>query len=261
LQLQQAESYCKERCQHNENMNSNLPGTHGLLLEGEWTDCASSKARDPTGSTNNMSIDEEEATIQTAEECCQQLGTMNGDPDHEAEHMDIQNKLDELIIMSMEPEDNNSNMTMCVHLGGPHWYVGSMNGPGSQTDGSRSRTDGLTGQMHALDVSNSSDTDRISHDDGIETYLDTGDVGGCKDEANDFRCHTSALSRCLSTPSKLNITKTPCITAREHQNMSRKAEDMKLTRITQNQVMEAHKHVETHWHWRHWSIHAAECSN
>ncbi|KAL4071965.1 hypothetical protein J3A83DRAFT_4188048 [Scleroderma citrinum] len=106
-----------------------------------------------------MSIDEEEATIQTAEECCQQLGTMNGDPDHEAEHMDIQNKLDELIIMSMEPEDNNSNMTMCVHLGGPHC----------------------------------SDTDRISHDDGIETYLDTGDVGGCKDEANDFRCHTKSL--------------------------------------------------------------------
>jgi len=52
LRLQQAEFYCKERCQCDENANGNIPKAHGLPLKGEWLVCASSEASDWNGDTN-----------------------------------------------------------------------------------------------------------------------------------------------------------------------------------------------------------------
>ena len=51
-QLQQTEFYCKETGQHNANANEKVPIAHGVLLEGEWTWCASSEVRDPKGDAN-----------------------------------------------------------------------------------------------------------------------------------------------------------------------------------------------------------------
>ena len=50
-QLQQAELHCKAS-QHNKNVKRNIPSTHGVLLEGEWSVCASSRVRDSRDSTS-----------------------------------------------------------------------------------------------------------------------------------------------------------------------------------------------------------------
>jgi len=106
--LQQAEFYCKERRQRDENANGNVPKAHGLLLEGEWLVCASSEASDWNGDANasNAAIErvvspsesrvtedtprvESEGceggtsgreSVDEAVECCQQLCMAHGDP-------------------------------------------------------------------------------------------------------------------------------------------------------------------------------------
>ena len=100
LQPQQTKFYCKEKHQHNRNMNGDVPIANGLLLEGEWTVYASSEMGDPNltlegcerGMNDGVSADEAGVVIQAAAECCQQLCMADGDTDHEAKPMDPLNK-------------------------------------------------------------------------------------------------------------------------------------------------------------------------
>ena len=79
-QLQQMEFYCKESCQHNTNTNKDIPSAQKLPLEGEWIVCVSGEIGYEGGTDGRACIDEAEEADQVPAECCQQLGTADGNP-------------------------------------------------------------------------------------------------------------------------------------------------------------------------------------
>jgi len=72
-QLQQTNLNHKERHQHNANVNADIPSAHRLLLEEEWTVCASGGL--PTNSSEGCERGavEQECVDEPIVECCQQL--------------------------------------------------------------------------------------------------------------------------------------------------------------------------------------------
>jgi len=197
--LQQAEFYCKERCQRNENANADVPSTHELPLEGEWTVCASGEARDPRGSANvpnatpecvhrpNESRETEDAegvesegckggtsgreSVDETVECCQQLCMADGDGGREVEPADTPNESETLVTVSIESESPDGGGIPRVHLGSMSWRAGDANGPGNQANG---QADGSRGWTDTLKVSNNAETDGMSSGEGAETYLGAG---------------------------------------------------------------------------------------
>ena len=67
-QPQQAELYCKGS-QCNENTKKNIPSTHGVLLKGKWSVCASSRVTDSRDSVNmsNAAVEHVDSSSKQAE--------------------------------------------------------------------------------------------------------------------------------------------------------------------------------------------------
>jgi len=191
-----------EKCQCNGNTNGTIPSTHRLPLEGEWTVRASGEGRDPRSSANapnatpecmhrpNKSRGTEDAEgvesegckggtsgqasvdeLNTTVECCQQLCMADSGPGCGFEPMDILNESDTLVIVSIESESPNGGGIPRVRLGNMSWRACDANGPRNGADRSSSQADGRRGRTDTLDVSNSTETDGMSWDDGAGTYL------------------------------------------------------------------------------------------
>jgi len=191
-----------EKCQRNGNMNGAIPSTHRLPLEGEWTVRASGKARDLRSSANapnatpecvhrpNESRGTEDAEgvesegckggtsgrasvdeLNTTVECCQQLCMVDSGPGCGFEPADILNESDTLVIMSIESESPNGGGIPHVRLGNTSWRACDANGPRNGVDRSSSQADGRRGRTDTLDVSNGTETDGMSWDDGAGMYL------------------------------------------------------------------------------------------
>jgi len=161
-----------EKCQRNGNMNGNIPSTHRLPLEGEWTVRASGEARDPRSSANapnatpecvhrpNESRGTEDAEgvesesckggmsgracvdeLETIVECRQQLGMADGDGDRGVEPTGTPNESDALVIASIESESPDGGGIPRVHLGGTRSRSGNANGSGNRMEGSTGHAD------------------------------------------------------------------------------------------------------------------------
>lgn len=75
-------------------------------------------------------VDKAEMVAETPAECCQQLGTADGNPDQGAEPMDIPNKSAMLMVVSVEPyvEDGDADTRVC--LGATRWHACDVEGLG-----------------------------------------------------------------------------------------------------------------------------------
>ena len=187
LWLPKAELYCEDKHQRNKNANRNLPSTHGLPLKGEWTVYPSGETTDSRteielegckgGASEGVSIDV------AAIECCQQLGTVDGDPGREDERRDALNELTQLLTQTAEPYVKSGGDIPHVYLRGTRMRLGNANGPGSQTDGPRGQSDMSKGQADrprgwtdTLSMSDSAETAVISHGERVSTYLGVRDA-------------------------------------------------------------------------------------
>ena len=164
-QLQQTKFFCKETDQHSRNANANIPNAYGLPLKEEWRVYASSELKDSKGdaSTSNTTvehadsldgqtklivvenlesegcessagkhacIDETKEVIQKPGKCCQKLGRVDSDPGQEVEPVDVPNKSDTLVTLSIKLESMGSSGIPCMYLGGTHWQTDDANSPG-----------------------------------------------------------------------------------------------------------------------------------
>ena len=173
MQLQQI--YCKANCQRNRNARENIPGTHGSLLVGEWEVCASGETKNSIAdSPSKLKVAEDTAGV-TSRGCREGTGKSesvdeaDGDAGRRIEPANTPNELEELVTISIEPENLESGGIPCVRLGGTWMQTGDVNGPGCRVDES-------TGQMDVLDTLNGAETTGISHGDGAEMYLDARDA-------------------------------------------------------------------------------------
>ena len=166
--IQEMKLFCKEQCQCNGNAMDNIPVTHGVPLEGEWTWCASGEARDPKGSTNALNVTPEcvnsssklevtEDTKGVKLESCKR-GTNGLASVDEAEMADAgagfevepvnnPNELEMLITMLIQSEGPDGGDIPRICLQGMCWRVGDASGPGCRTDESSGKADisqGLT---------------------------------------------------------------------------------------------------------------------
>ena len=153
--LQQTNFYCEETCQHNGNLENDIPKAHGLPLKGEWTVlCAS------------------------------------GDTGWEVEQVDTLNKPTELLTMTVEPYVDDSDWNACVCLRGMQMRTDDANGPGNRVDASSCQADGSScktdvssnwadasrGQTDTLEVLNNAEIDHMSHGKGLSMFLSIGDT-------------------------------------------------------------------------------------
>ena len=148
LRLQQTYFYCEESDQRSGNTNKDVPITHGVPLEGEWTWCASSEASDPKGDADasNAAVEhaycpseprQAEDTMEIGSEGCES-GT-DGDAGHGIRPVEILNESEELITVSIQSEDLGSGGKPRVCLG-------------NRVDGLRDHADVLSRQMDAPSI-------------------------------------------------------------------------------------------------------------
>ena len=169
LQLQQTYFYCEEVIQCNENENENIPSAQKLLLEGEWTACASSEMTDL----------ERDA--------------------------DTSNELTEPLTMTIEPDDADGGGVPSVYLGGTCWHAGNVSCPegqsdglGCQMDGPNGQADGSRGSADALNALNRAETEVIGR---AGTYLSVGDAKCLVKETDGVGCHMDASTGQTDAPS------------------------------------------------------------
>ena len=112
--LQEMKSLCKEIIQCSGNANRAISDAYRLLLEGEWTVCASGKA---------------------------------SDSEHDA---DTSNELTEPLTTTIKPDDADGGGMLSMYLGGMRWHAGNVSRPEGQLDGSGCQTDGPNGQADGL---------------------------------------------------------------------------------------------------------------
>ena len=185
LRLQQTNLFCEKVDQCNGNATEDIPSIHGVPLEGEWTGCTSgevinSKGVESEGCEGSMiaqaCVDKAEMVAKMPAECCQQLGTVDGNPDQGAEPTDIPNESATLVVVSVEPyvEDGDADTRVC--LGATRWRACDVEGLGGRADRSRGQTDVSRGQMDTLSVSNRAVTTGLSHNEGAGTYLAARDA-------------------------------------------------------------------------------------
>ncbi|KIM61358.1 hypothetical protein SCLCIDRAFT_25990 [Scleroderma citrinum Foug A] len=223
LQLQQTKFFCEETSQHNENATGDVPIVHGVPLKGEWTWCASSEASDPKGTENALN-----AAVQHADGSCEHLrladvdgikseacegGTSefasidksDGNKSRKVKPTGTPNKLERLIVLSIKLESTGDGDIPCVCLGHMNWHAYSIEGLGSQVDGSlgqtevsRGQADMSKGQAGAL---NNAEMDVIGHSEGVGTYLgargvkhDPDKPDGCGNLADMSSAHMDAHS-------------------------------------------------------------------
>ena len=196
LRLPKAGLYCEERHQHNENATDDIPSIHGVPLEGEWTGCTSgkvinSKGVESEGCEGSMiaqaCVDKAEMVAETPTECCQQLGTADGNLDQGAEPMDIPNELATLVVVSVKPYVKDGNADTHVCLGETHWCACDVEGLGG-------RADGLRGQTDTLSMLNRAVTTGLSHNEGAGTYLAARDVKRDVNPTNGIGSHADTPS-------------------------------------------------------------------
>ena len=140
-QVQQVKLYHKES-QHNENTKRNLPSTHKVPLEGEWSVCVSSRVRDlkldshGRGMGKHASVDEwcwpvkmPRPTIWIPKGCCQ-LGRRDGNVSCKEMSADSQGKSGKLIPTMVELDDPGGGEKPCMCLGGMKMRIGKVESHG-----------------------------------------------------------------------------------------------------------------------------------
>ena len=110
--------------------------------------------------------------------------------------------------MSVEPYVENGGTNTCVCLGAMRGHACDVEGLGNRADELRgqmdrltSRTDGSRMQMDTPSMSNSTETDCMSHGDGAGTYLATGDVKHIIEVMDGVKSHADMLTGHGDTPS------------------------------------------------------------
>ncbi|KIM50318.1 hypothetical protein SCLCIDRAFT_34417 [Scleroderma citrinum Foug A] len=156
----QIELYCKETNQCNANTNKDIPFANGLPLEGEWT-------VNPSGERDmsmHVSVDG--------------TGSNTG---QKVEPADTPNELEQLMTMSIEPDDADGGGRPIICL----------------RDGSNGQTDGLGVLTDAPSASNRPEMVVVSHRDSAGMYLGAGGVKGNIDmmDGVESHAHTSAGHR------------------------------------------------------------------
>ena len=121
--------------------------------------------------------------------------------DLEVEPAGSSNKLETLVIISIELEGPDGGRIPCICLGGTQMQPGDVDGPGCRTDMSRGQVDALRAQMDAPSTLNNAEMDVIGHSEGVGTYLGAGGVkrnpdepDGCRNLADMSSVHTDAHS-------------------------------------------------------------------
>jgi len=100
----------------------------------------------------------------------------DGDGDQEVEPVDMQNKSDTLITVSIASENQDSGEILRVRLGGMRLRADDTGRPGHRTDVSGGQMDELKGQKDSLNASNKAKAAGMSDGEGAGTYLDTRGV-------------------------------------------------------------------------------------
>ena len=186
--LQQTGFYCEESHQRSGNAMDNIPVTHGVPLEGEWTRCASGEVSDP----KLDGIESEGCASGMDEWVC--IDEADSNAGRGIEPADSPNELTEFIALSIELEDLGSGDTPRVYLGSTRVQMGDANGPGHGTDASRGQTDRSNGRTDTLSVSNHAETACVSHGEGAETYLGAGGMKRPVHETDGIEGHADASS-------------------------------------------------------------------
>ncbi|KIM59036.1 hypothetical protein SCLCIDRAFT_27615 [Scleroderma citrinum Foug A] len=177
--LQELKLLCGEIIQHSRIANENIPIAHGVLLEGEWTWCASGEATNLKGNANafNTAIehvdgsDESTETTNTKDiesEGCKgstderaSVDKADGDASHGTGPADTSNELTEFIAMLIELEDLGSggiphgqSDVLKGHgdSAGMYLSAGGAKHPVYETDGARTHVGTLTRQTDASSV-------------------------------------------------------------------------------------------------------------
>ncbi|KIM68541.1 hypothetical protein SCLCIDRAFT_20448 [Scleroderma citrinum Foug A] len=200
LQLQQTELLCEESCQRNENTNANIPSAYGLPLKGEWIVCSSGRLESSRWDTKESIAALSTSIVLPALTDCPSKSkeaedTVGVEPEgckEEIEQMDTLNEPTELLMTTVEPyvEDTDVNARVC--LGATRWHACDVEGPGSQADGSMGQADGSGVQTDAPSTSNEAEMARISHGEVARTYLGAGDAKRSGDVADGIRSQTDA---------------------------------------------------------------------
>ena len=172
LRLPKAELYCEERHQCNGNTTGDLPSAHRLPLKGEWTVYLSAEMKSPNSGTGQ-----------------------------EVEPAGSSNKLETLVIISIELEGPDGGRIPCICLGGTQMWLGDVDGPGHRTDMLWNQVDDLRVWTDALNVSDRAETDGISHRDDMGTYLTTRGVKRDIRKTDGIGSHTDVLNGLTDTPS------------------------------------------------------------
>ena len=209
-QPQQAELYCKGS-QLNENAESNIPSTHGVPLEGEWSMCASGRVMDSlkvsaSGSNANSSsrpgrlasVDETElrscgrgmGECTSVDEWCWpvekarpivripkgycQLGRRDGNASCKETSANGQGESGKLVPTTVELDDPGGSETPRVCLEGTKTRVGEVESHRSRADKSRGQANESRGQVDASTVLNTRETVAMGDGGGTGVRLDAG---------------------------------------------------------------------------------------
>ncbi|KIM51939.1 hypothetical protein SCLCIDRAFT_33037 [Scleroderma citrinum Foug A] len=196
LQLPKIEFYCEESRQRSGIAKEDIPFANGLLLEGEWT-------VNPSG--------ERDTSVRAS------VGGTGSNTGQKVEPADTPNELEQLMTMSIKPDDADGGGIPIVCLQGVSWHADDTNRPRSGADASNCRTDGssghangsrgqadrsrgsmdvLRGRAHVPSQSNNAETDVVSHGDEVSSYLGVRDAKRLVLETDGARNHADTLATC-----------------------------------------------------------------
>ena len=213
-QLQQTIFYSKEDIQHSRNMNEDVPIAYRMPLDGEWTWCVSSEARDPKGDTNASDAATEHADhpskLRVTEDAngvesegCREgmserasVDEVDGDAGRGTRPADTPSELTEFIAVSIKLEDLHGGDIPRMRLGGTQMRPGNANGCGRGVDVSRGLTDGSGAQMDAPNMSSRAETAVMKHGDEVGTYLGARDAKHIIYVTDGVETHADALIGC-----------------------------------------------------------------
>ena len=124
-------------------MTDNVPSAHGLLLEGEWSVCASGETSDPNGDAkaSNAAVEHVDRPVESIEtkdtkevesEGCERGVRVHAcvDEVEVVKPADTPNELMEFIALLIESVDLGSGGVPCICLGAMHWRADNVNGVG-----------------------------------------------------------------------------------------------------------------------------------
>ena len=206
-----------EENQRSKNATKDIPGTHGLPLEGEWIVCVSGEASCEMGTSESRSVDDEvEAFVQMPTKSSQQLAGVDGDTGRKVEPTDTTNVPEALVTASNNLENLDCGDIPHMYLRSMNWCAGDPNGLGSQMDELSCEADVSTGQVdvlrgwtETLSMSDSPETAGISCGDNLGMYLGAGGAKCSAEVTEGFGSHmdpSSARTGVLSVGTDVNMT-------------------------------------------------------